>query len=47
MADMKHSIRVQKQTGSIVTTQNELLDVGRGVWTKPSFGGGVGHRSGL
>jgi hypothetical protein len=38
---MKHSIGVQKQTGSIVTTQNELLDVGGGVRTKPSFGSGV------
>jgi hypothetical protein len=44
---MKHSIRVQKQTGSIVTTQNELLDVGGGVLTKPSFGSSVGRRSGL
>jgi hypothetical protein len=38
---MKHSIRVQKQTSSIMTTKNELLDVGGGVQTKPSFGSRV------
>jgi hypothetical protein len=38
---MKHSIGVQKQTSGIMTTQNELLDVGGGIWTKPSFGSRV------